>query len=278
MKFLKKAIANPLLLFLLLSFLWVPNASGKQSAIPAPAAKLVRDMDLGEIVFFLAQLNENKRSILVKFLRGYDESDSPILEYMRLSADKYYVNVHKFDSNFIINFSEKFHKKWKIYVVKPHGKKILTINNGNIQENIKAENVSDYKAGPKKIKIFSQKGWLSFQKEGYQKSFISKVFYNSIQNQNLPRGMPFETLGETHLPEKYHLTSNSFSNSWLIDTEFLKKNYLKKIIEGSEGDFEVGFIIEFSHKKLFIISLAVSGLFILIVIVVNLYKVGNNSI
>ena len=123
-----------------------------------------------------------------------------------------------------------------------------------------------------------QKGWLSFQKKGYQKSFISKAFYNSIQNENLPRGMILESLGETSLPEKYHLTSNSFSNSWLIDANFLKKNYPSKIIEGPEGDYEVGFIIEFSHKKLFIISLAVSGLFILIVVIVNLFNVRNDFI
>jgi|ETNmetMinimDraft_3_1059899.scaffolds.fasta_scaffold19400_1 hypothetical protein len=278
MKFSKKTIGNSLLLFFLLIFLWVPIASGKQSVIPAPAAKLVSDMGLGEIVYFLDQLDEKKRSILVEFLREYDDSESPILEYMRLSPDKYYLNVHNFDSNFIINFSEKFHKNWEIYVVKPHGKKLLSINNSNSQKNIQSANVSDYKADLKKIRIFLQKGWLSFQTEGHQESFISKVFYNSIQNENLPRGKIFETFGETSLPEKYHLTGNYLSNSWLISADFIKKNYPKKIIEGIEGGYEVGFIIEFSHKKLFIISLAVSGLFVLIVIVVNLFKVRNDSI
>ena len=278
MNYFKKAIGNPLLLFLVLCFLWTPDASGKQSAIPAPAAKLVGDMDLDEIVFFMDKLDENKRDILVEFLRGYDESENPILEYMRLSPDKYYLNVHKFDSSFIINFSERFHENWKIYVVKPHGKKILSIKNGNAQKNIKMETVSDYQADQNKIKFFLRKGWLSFQKEGYQKSFVSKVFYNSIQNKNLPRGTIFETFGETSLPEKYHLTSNSYSNSWLVDANFLKKNYPRKIIEGSEEDSEVGFIIEFSNKKLFTVSLAISGLFILIVIIVNLFKVRNDSI
>jgi len=278
MNYLKKALGNPLFLFLVICFLWTPDASAKQWAIPAPAAKLVGDMDLDEIVFFWDKLDENKSDILVEFLRGYDESENPILEYMRLSPDKYYLNVHKFDSSFIINFSERFHENWKIYVVKPHGKKILSIKNDNVQKNIKVETVSDYKAGQDKINFFLKKGWLSFKKGGDQKSFISKVFYNSIQNENLPRGTIFETFGETSLPEKYHLTSNSFSNSWLIDANFLKKNYPRKIIEGSEEDGEVGFIIEFSHKKLFIVSFAVSGLFILIVIIVNLLKVGNDSI
>ena len=133
----------------LLSFLWPFNASGKQPTIPVSAAKLTRDMDLDEIVFFWNQLDEARRNVLVEFLREYNESESPILEFMRLSPDKYYLNVHKFDSNFIINFSEKFHNKWKIYVVKPHGKKILSINNSITARNARIDNVVDYKADPK---------------------------------------------------------------------------------------------------------------------------------
>ena len=276
MKFLKNTICNSLFLFLLLSFLWVPNSSGKGSVIPAPAAKLVRDMDLGEIVFFWRQLDEAQRNILVKFLQGYNESESPILEFMRISPDKYYLNVHKFDSNFIINFSEKFHKKWKIYVVKPHGKKLISIDNSITTRNVRTDKVTNYEADIKTIQAFLQKGLLNFQTESNKKYFISKAFYNSVQNDNLPKGIIFETLGETFLPEKYHLISNSFANSWLIDVNFLKSKFPKKIIEGSEGDYEIGFIIEFSHKKLFIISIAVSGLFLLIVVFVNLFKVKND--
>ena len=278
MKYLKKTIYYFLFLLILLSFLWPFNASGKQPTIPVSAAKLTRDMDLDEIVFFWSQLDEARRNILVEFLRGYNESESPILEFMRLSPDKYYLNVHKFDSDFIINFSEKFHNKWKIYVVQPHGKKLFSISNSITARDERIDNVADYKADPKKIQTFLQKGWLSFHDKMHKKAFISKAFYNSIQNQNLPRGMTFETLGETSLPEKYHLTSNSFSNSWLIDTDFLKKIYPKKIIEGSEGDYDVGFIIEFSNKKLFIVSLVVSGSFLLIVVFVNLFMPRNDPV
>ena len=107
---------------MILIFLLPYNVSGKQSIIPIPTTKLIRDMDLDELVFFWDQLDETRKKILVDFLREYDELESPIFEYTRISPDKYYLNVHKFNSNFIINFSEKFHNKWKIYVVKPHGK------------------------------------------------------------------------------------------------------------------------------------------------------------
>ena len=94
----------------------------------------------------------------------------------------------------------------------------------------------------------------------------------------MPRGSVIETLGEISLPDVYHLTSNSFSNSWLIDTNFLKKNFPDKIVKTSEGDYEIGFIIEFAHKKLFIKSLAISGFFILVIIFVNVLKVRNDPI
>jgi len=283
MKYFKKTIYYFLFLLVLLSFLWPFNASGKQPTIPVSAAKLTRDMDLDEIVFFWNQLDEARRNILVEFLRGYNESESPILEFMRLSPDKYYLNVHKFDSNFIINFSEKFHNKWKIYVVKPHGKKIFSINNSITANSITArnariDNVVDYKADPKTIQAFLQKGLLNFQPGSHKKGFISKAFYNSVQNDNLPKGMIYETMGKTSLPEIYHLTSNSFSNAWLIDTNFIKKNFPKKIVKASESDHDVGFIIEFSNKKLFIVSLVVSGSFLLIVVFVNLFKPRNDPI
>ena len=283
MKYLKKTIYYFLFLLVLLSFVWPFNASGKQPTIPVSAAKLTRDMDIDEIVFFWNQLDEARRNILVEFLRGYNESESPILEFMRLSPDKYYLNVHKFDSNFIINFSEKFHNKWKIYVVKPHGKKIFSINNSITANSITArnariDNVVDYKADPKKIETFLQKGLLNFQPGSHKKAFISKAFYNSVQNDNLPKGMIYETMGKTSLPEKYHLTSNSFSNAWLIDTNFIKKNFPKKIVKASESDYDVGFIIEFSNKKLFIVSLVVSGSFLLIIVFVNLFKPRNDPI
>ena len=283
MKYLKKTIYYFLFLLVLLSFLWPFNASGKQPTIPVSAAKLTRDMDLDEIVFFWNQLDETRRNILVEFLRGYNESESPILEFMRLSPDKYYLNVHKFNSNFIINFSEKFHNKWKIYVVKPHGKKIFSINNSITANSITArnariDNVFDYKADPKKIQTFLQKGLLNFQPGSHKKGFISKAFYNSVQNDNLPKGMIYETMGKTSLPEIYHLTSNSFSNAWLIDTNYIKKNFPKKIVKASESDHDVGFIIEFSNKKLFIVSLAVSGSFLFIVVFVNFLNPRNDWI
>ena len=283
MKYLKKTIYYFLFLLKLLSFLWPFNASGKQPTIPVSAAKLTRDMDLDEIVFFWSQLDEARRNILVEFLQEYYESESPILEFMRLSPDKYYLNVHKFDSNFIINFSEKFHNKWKIYVVKPDGKKIISINNSITANSITArnariDNVVDYTADPKKIQTFLQKGLLNFQPGSHKKAFISKAFYNSVQNDNLPKGMIYETMGKTSLPEIYHLTSNSFSNAWLIDTNFIKKNFPKKIVKASESDYDVGFIIEFSNKKLFIVSLVVSGSFLLIVVFVNLFKPRNDPI
>ena len=278
MKYLKKIIYNYLFLFTLLSFLWPLNVLGEQSIIPVPTAKLIRDMDLDEIVFFLDQLDESQRNFLVKFLREYDESGRPILEYTRLSPDKYYLNVHKFDSNFIINFSEKYHDMWKIYAVRPHGKNSSTIDKSFLAKNIKTKDNLGYGANRNKINSYVKRGWINFQPEGNKSAFISKVFYNSVQNDNLSEENLFETFGKTSFPDEYHITGNSFSNTWLIDTKYLKKYFSEKIVKTAENDHEIGFIIEFAHRKLAIKCLAVSGLFILIVIFFNVLKVINDPI
>ena len=253
-------------------------ASGQQSPIPAFAGKLIKDMDLSEVVFFLNQIDEDKKSTLMQFLRNYGESEGPRVEYTRISADKYYLNVKNFGSNFVINFSEKFHDRWKIYVVRPHGKKVSNINANVAAINMKMENIPTYGADPNKLKKFIQKDWVRFHTEVNKFKFISKAFYGSVQNDNLPRGKAYETIGKVFLPERYHLTSNSFSNAWLIDFNFIKKNYHDMIANVSKNNYEVGFIIEFAHKKLFIQSLVFSGLFILIVVIINLIKVRNDPI
>jgi len=253
-------------------------ASGQQSPIPVSAGKLIKDIDLSEVVFFLDQIDEDKKSTLMQFLRNYDESESPLVEYARISADKYYLNVKNYDSNFVINFSEKFHDRWKIYVVRPHGKKVSNINTNVAAMNMKMENIPTYRADPNKVKKFIQKDWVRFQSEGNKFKFISKAFYGSVQNDNLASGKAYETIGKVFLPEIYHLTSNSFSNAWLIDFNFIKKNYPGMVANVSKSNYEVGFIIEFAHKKLFIQSLVFSGLFILIVVIINLIKVRNDPI
>ena len=263
---------------MILIFLLPYNVSGKRSIIPIPTTKLIRDMDLDELVFFWDQLDETRKKILVDFLREYDEVESPIFEYTRISPDKYYLNVHKFDSNFIINFSEKFHNKWKIYVVKPHGKNFSTIGKSFLAKNIKTKDNLGYGANLNKIKSYVKKGWLNFQTEGHKSAFISKLFYNSVQNDNLPRGNLFDTFGKTSFPDEYHITGNSLSNTWLIDTNYLEKYFAEKIVKTTENDHEIGFIIEFAHRKLVIKCLAVSGLFILTVIFINVLKVSNDPI
>ena len=55
-------------------------ASGQQSPIPVSAGKLIKDIDLSEVVFFLDQIDEDKKSTLMQFLRNYDESKSPLVE------------------------------------------------------------------------------------------------------------------------------------------------------------------------------------------------------
>jgi len=166
---------------------------------------------------------------------------------------------------------------WKIYPVKPHGKKFSSISKYRTRKNLKLENDLDYKANLKEIQNYIKKGWLHMQPKGPKTSFISKLFYNSVQNDNLPQGSIYETFNKISVPEAYHLTSNSFSNSWIIDVKYLKNTFRDKIVNLPNGAGQIGFIIEFTHKKLFLKSLAISVLFILVVVFINIFKAKNSD-
>jgi len=248
-------------------------ASGGGIKESNPFIKVIKNISHNEVVFFLSQLDERKRNTLLKFSKKFDGSKSPVFEFRQINPAKYYLNVHGFNSNFLINFSEKYHSSWKVYPVKIHGDLIVG-GEGLSEQRASIEDDSGYQASSEEIGRFIKRKWIFGHSGKAFGDFVSQMFYKSIQNNNLPKGSVFETFDEATLHEDYHLISNSFSNAWLVDYDYLISQFSPFISNTSKDRHHIGFIIEFSHQKIFLASLMIAGIFILIVTLLVLVITG----
>jgi len=244
---------------------------------------LVEEFEAGQAIILGNQNHPEKIVALVKAIKQHSGLEQPIIEFLKINPAKYYLRVHKINSAFFLIFSETFHEGWKVYPLKLetppffNQKKHLVLN-----EYKTLEGNEEYQANVNEVKEFIQQGWISSLGDGQQKkrrhyrflendrkifdhneiytiNFISKITYNTIQNNNFIPGPFYETWGKNHLDEIYHLKTNGYANGWLIDLESLKKNFPNALIANKDGSFELKLILEFSPQKLLYFCLGVSA-------------------
>jgi hypothetical protein len=95
--------------------------------------------------------------------------------------------------------------------------------------------------------------------ENYSIDFISRDFQGTIQNDNLPNGVFYETwLEEPVDSNRNHLMANGYANSWIIDPVAVYKDGNGKRNPNGSYDFEL--IIEFWPQRLFYIGAIISSI------------------
>ncbi len=169
-------------------------------------------------------------------------NEFPVIEYKKINPTKYRVRIHSAKSTFPLIFQDAYHTKWKLYV-----------NTGAVFETAedyiptttqldKANAVDEDEA-----RIAMKKGYLTNIKP--DSDFVSKKFWTTYQNNNLPVGNLFETWGKKTISEDKHLRVNAFANSWLIDVDEICRNQsaCKTRADGTK-DFEL--IAEFFPQQI----------------------------
>lgn len=210
---------------------------------------------------------QNIENDWIDLMAGKNNLDKQsVIEYKKISPIKYriiYKNVGGDDIS-LLRFSQKFDRHWKIY---PAQKKITP--DKNCIEPVTKERYSiapiDFidQASLTELKHFQSNHCLEGIKTSGPVKFVSKVFKNSIQNNNSPDGGLFETLFHESLPENLHtsiLALPNKLNGWLIDISYLRSHFPGSITENKTGKFDVELVIEFSLQRMFYIGLLISGL------------------
>ncbi len=228
---------------------------------------------------YLTGQNQNKTQIMA----GEIHSELPVLEYKKISSTKYRLRIHSADpqnSQIPIVFSESFNDDWKAFVSRPPN--YNPMGAGNLLQNYRVfEGNGEYQASSDEVEQYAASGWVTDLGDGKQKQrqlmtwasdrmvanrtetysvdFISKNLKGTIQNDNLPDGDLFETLGAPSIDENNHLMANGYANSWVLNPAEIcqekgtdgkpagKENGF--CIKNPDGTYDFELVIEFSPQK-----------------------------
>jgi hypothetical protein len=143
----------------------------------------------------------------------------PNIEVRKINATKYRIRIHNARGGFPLNFSESFHQDWLLYIV-PWSVKEEIFNSTKTQEILSSYQTlkgnEKTQASLESLKKFLKKRWVTdieleppsltspynliknigrktLDQTIPKTGFISKKFFNTIQNENLPTGVFWET-------------------------------------------------------------------------------------
>ncbi len=225
-------------------------------------------------------------------LKIYENKDTPVLEILKINPTKYRIRVHQAKNDFPVIFSASFNEGWKNYVSDFTSSQISRTNNKNEAELINNYEVikgnEENQAKKEEIVDLIQKGYIStlgegkdilFRGEKYKVNFISQDFEGTIQNDNLPKGMFWETwlpgkllvINSSYyllkngpnkkvvqLPDESHQMVNGYANSWFINIDEIKNT--GKYTQNLDGSIDFELVIEYWPQRLFYIGLIISVL------------------
>lgn len=149
----------------------------------------------------------------------------PKISFQKINPTKYLVHVSEATFDYMLVFSESFHRGWKAYI-----------------DKFSIFNISS-KGGPASGRQFS-------------KEIVSSYFDDEIKEikaaNNLFDKNIIQTLGKKPIPEDRHILINGYANSWLISPQDADNNSSYTII------------IEYWPQRLFYIGAMVTVLTIIL--------------
>jgi len=277
--------------------------------------KIIRSI-LSKFVFSEKIIVDNKSQIPVHYLFLKNNILKPQIEFRKINPAKYRLRIHGARANFPIILSERFHSGWKAYLVPWKNNSTRLLNDstiGFLSEYQVLKGNEDNQANSEELKNFLSQGWVSdlqnkkteeitlntliTRLENIQTSrklrktdFISKNYFGSIQNNNLPANSTWETWFPRDIllfcsnsqkvnkicdptfsinsinkwrsnalewPDLLHWQINSFANSWWIDTNFIRQIPISTDTSSQyyelnqNGSVDFEIVLEFWPQRLF---------------------------
>jgi hypothetical protein len=193
-----------------------------------------------------------------------NDNNNTVVEFNRLEPTKYRVVIHGLKNHKdVLVLSESFHSGWKLYPVKAKPSNInLDCNQVeqdvcNYAKNGWLSNLGDGKKKEKPVYQWQNGEEILVGNKEYTVDYVSKLENSTIQNNNLSMGDMSETWLLPSLGEQFHIKTNGYSNGWVIDIEYLKKNFPQSITK--KGDtYDIEFVAEFQPQMIARIGFFVS--------------------
>ncbi len=218
-----------------------------------PSIVSQKDYQIGTAIFF-KQNNEPLINNLTSLAKQNDARTTPVVEYKKINSTKYRLVIHGAHGLLPLIFNSNFHQNWFIYPSAIINDEVSGTKPS--QYKINENNLTD-QASLDEVKTFIKNGWLT-PVSGTAK-FISKIFFNTIQNDNLVDGHFSETWMKTSLnsDEAAHITANGYANSWILDTNKICQHY-QICNKNADDTYDVGFVLEFWPQRLFFAGIFIS--------------------
>jgi len=209
------------------------------------------------VSFFLDGMSNEMRKRFAE-LNKKPKNESPkkaVVEFRKLDPTRYVIKIHHTKEDFDLVFNESFHKNWKLYPgnIKAHSKPKAP----SLPEN---KNGQPGQASSEEITSFLEKGWISEIANPENLRFISKIFHNVIQNENIQdRPISQNWLKQSSLDDR-HFIGNGYANTWSINSNELCASSPKSCTQNSDGTFDFELTMEFWQQRVFLPGVAFSTL------------------
>ncbi len=201
-------------------------------------------------VIYLKDQNPNIENIAKNTT---DYLEDPYLEFKKINPTKYRLRFHNVQTNFPLIFSTLFSSKWKLYL---NNFSPQIIESPYLKDYAVTAQNKDDQANADEVKELIQKGLISSLGDREKIDFISKPFFYTIQNNNLPPGKFYETWSKKPVFTQNQLLANGYANSWWINLETIKQS--KQFRQNPDGSLDFEMILEFQPQRFFIIAIFIS--------------------
>lgn len=223
------------------------------------------------------------------FKKTTGSKSTMVTEFKKISETKYLVIVHRPEKKFDLVLSKQFYAGWKARIVQGSVESKPKAKIGGYTYKISESNITT-QANLSELIDFINKGYISSVGDGTEKviqfykyknglrtlveedrsqiDYISKIFKNSIQNDNLVE--PVLKNQQLQIPDMSHKAFNKYANSWTIDISKLcvEQPCLEK------NDQTLTILIEYMPQKTYQIALFITGISFLmcLLIFLNLFR------
>lgn len=176
------------------------------------------------------------------------------LEFRMVHPGYYVVQIHGLRAPLPLALSESFHRKWRLVP--------LPALEGQGPEEVdwQAYRTSggglSGQASREELRQMLENRWLSGLSG--EAEFVSKNYFQSIQNENLPAPWLWSLLTRPALAEVHHRPINGYANAWILDPGHLQLAFSDLLRENPRGGFDVRFALMFETERNFLIGLLVS--------------------
>lgn len=178
--------------------------------------------------------------VIFKKINAIDKELKPDVVFTRINPTKYKVDIHNATSPYTLVLADKFNEKWEL------------IDPNQNTKGIKASLLREF--------VYIEKNILGvFIGNGTNKTYSLLTYPSGDIKENVGKNIffdteTFDTWGKNIIAENRHFPVNGYSNAWYITPKDMngKKDYT--------------LIIEMSSQQVFYVSLAISIVFLLIII------------